>query len=214
MLDKGCRELTFFTNLCDSLSMIWVGLTGGIASGKSTVANILKEMGIPVVDADQLAHAALRHHQLKIVATFGPEILGSDQTIDRRKLGSKIFADPKLRKVLESLTHPYIRAQVAEQKKRLQASGVPLAVYDVPLLFESDLAKQFDHVLLVYSPAAVSVQRMMARNGLTQAEAQQRIANQMDIEKKKALADTVIDNQGDLLALRRQVEAWKNSLGV
>lgn len=189
--------------------MLWVGLTGGIASGKSTVSNILREMGIPVIDADAIAHQALRHNRDKIVASFGPDIVGSDGEIDRRLLGAKVFADANSKRILESLVHPYVRTIVEERKKQLEASGEPLAVYDVPLLFESGLQSDFDHILLVYVPEAVSIRRLMARNGWTEAEARLRIKNQMDIEKKKAEADSILDNQGDIEYLRQQVERWK-----
>lgn len=192
--------------------MKWIGLTGGIACGKTTVANYLRELEIPVVDADRLAHQALKKNQDRIMAYFGPEIVGADGNIDRKSLGNKVFASEKLRSTLEGIIHPYVRDKVKEKRRLFEIAGHALAVYDVPLLFEKSLQDEFDHTLVVYLPVDVSIQRLMDRNGLTAEQAELRIKNQMDIEKKKELADTVFDNRGDRESLKAQVIAWKNSI--
>lgn len=192
--------------------MLWVGLTGGIASGKTTVSNILREMAIPIIDADRLAHQALRVHQDKIVTYFGRDILGPDGEIDRPALGSKVFASNRLKKRLEDVIHPYVQEKVIEKKRLFEVAGHPVVVYDVPLLFENNLQDSFDHVIVVYVPEEVSVQRLMERNKITEGEAKQRISNQINIERKKELADTVFDNQGDRDSLKEQVIKWKEDI--
>ncbi|MEM7647338.1 MAG: dephospho-CoA kinase [Pseudomonadota bacterium] len=202
-----------FFSICGTLlDMLWVGLTGGIASGKTTVANFLREMAIPVVDADQLAHMVLKRNKDKVVNYFGPDILGEDGEINRRKLGEKVFSNPKLKQSLEDMIHPLVQEKVAEKKRLFEIGGHALAIYDVPLLYEKELDKQFDHVLLVYVPESVSKKRLMERNSLSEEEADARISNQIDIESKKNRADTVLNNEGDVDCLRAQVEKWKKTI--
>jgi dephospho-CoA kinase len=188
--------------------MKWIGLTGGIASGKTTVANLLKSHGIPVIDADQLAHQALRFHKDKIITYFGPDVIDDKGELDRRKLAEKVFANKKLKKTLESIIHPFVQEKMQKTKQLLEASGHKLAVYDVPLLFENNLLDQFDEVIVVYVPESLSLSRLMARNNLTEEEAAKRISNQLNIEDKKAKAHIVFDNQGDQDALVEQVNQW------
>lgn len=192
--------------------MLWVGLTGGIACGKSTVANILRELSIPIVDADQMAHQALRFHQNKIVADFGSEILDSNGQIDRHLLGEKVFNNEKSKKALEGILHPVIQKKVSEKKRLFGVGGHSIAVYDVPLLFENNMADQFDHTIVVYAPETLSVKRMVENRGLKEEEAKQRLSNQMSIDDKVAKADTVIENEGDLDELRAKVIKWKNTI--
>lgn len=188
--------------------MKWVGLTGGIASGKTTVANLFRERGIPVIDADQLAHSALLKNKDKIISYFGPEIVDENDELDRRKLGEKVFANPKLLKKLESIIHPYVLNKVAEKRRLFEVSGQSLVIYDVPLLFEKDLQDQFDEVIVVYVPEQTSKERLMLRNGLTEKEADDRLANQINIEKKKELADVVFSNEGDKDDLKNLVTEY------
>ena len=115
--------------------MKWIGLTGGIASGKTTVANLLKEQAVPIIDADQIAHQALKVHHDKIVSYFGSDILDERNRIDRSKLGKKVFSNEKQRKLLEGIVHPFVQAKVDEKKRLLASVGTKWAVYDVPLLY-------------------------------------------------------------------------------
>ena len=186
--------------------MLWIGLTGGLASGKSTASDIFKKMGTPVVDADRLSHQALRVKKDSILERFGPDILNSKGEIDRSLLGKRVFSNQKSRKFLESLIHPYVQGEVKENKDLLMSLGYKMAVYDIPLLFENHLENHFDHILVVYIPESLSLERLMVRDGLEQGEAIQRIKTQMDIEEKKKRADTLIDNQGDKEALENKIK--------
>lgn len=188
--------------------MKWIGLTGGIASGKTTVANIFRELGVPVIDADRLAHIALTRNKDKIISYFGREILDSEGEINRRSLGEKVFQNPKQLKSLEAMIHPFVQEKAMEKKALFEVAGEAMAIYDVPLLFENNLQTQFDEVILVYVPEEISKQRLMARNGLSDKEATDRLLSQMSIEKKKDMADVVFSNEGDPDDLRTLVKAY------
>lgn len=192
--------------------MKWIGLTGGIASGKSTVAGMLREMGAPVIDADKLAHQALHFYAEQLATEFGEEILNPDGHVNRKKLGAKIFSSPESKKKLEDLIHPFVRKEVKKKRKEWADQGHSFAIYDVPLLFEKNLEDQFDQVVLVYAPLELSIKRLMKRNNLSHKEAILRLSNQMDIEEKKHKADVVIDNQGSLDQLSEKVIAWQQTL--
>ncbi len=194
--------------LCHPWNMKWIGLTGGIASGKTTVGNMFREHGVPVIDADRLAHLALTKNKDKITKYFGNDVLDGNGEVDRRKLGEKVFGNSKQLKWLEGLIHPFVQAKVAEKKRLFEVAGETIAIYDVPLLFENQLQKDFDEVLLVYAPEELSKQRLMARNGLSENQAKARLQTQMPIEQKKTLADVVIVNDGDRDQLRQQVDDY------
>ena len=177
-----------------------VGLTGGIASGKSTLAAALRALGAPVIDADQLARDAVRRGSpalQAIVAAFGPRILALDGELDRKAMGALVFADPAARARLEAIVHPAVRQGVAEASARLAAEGQAVAFYDVPLLYERGLDREVDCVVVVHAPREVQVARLQARDGLTLAEAEARLAAQMPIDEKARRADVVVDNRGD-----------------
>ena len=188
--------------------MFWIGLTGGLASGKSTASGIFKKMGIPVVDADSLAHQALKARKDFILKIFGPDILNSQGEIDRVLLGKKVFSDEKSRKSLETVIHPYVHEKAKENKDLLKSLDYKMAIYDVPLLFENQLEDHFDHILVVYIPKSLSLKRLMARGGMSREEAIRRIQIQMDIEEKKKKADTLIDNQGDKKELENKIKRF------
>lgn len=193
-----------------------IGLTGGIATGKSTVASMLRERGAAIVDADQVAREVVepgRPALREIVNRFGPAILNEDGTLNRKKLGEIVFADPARRKELEAITHPAIRARMREMTAALQAEDPDrLIVADIPLLFEAGLERQYECVLLVYVPREIQKERLMKRDGLTEEEAERRLAAQMDIEEKKRRADYVIDNSGTPEETARQVDLFLRSL--
>ena len=194
--------------------MLWIGLTGALASGKTTVADVFREMGIPVVDADALAHQALESCKDRILEDLGPEILDRQGKVDRSLLGARVFSEQKLMKSLERIVHPYVQQKALEKRHFLESKGYKMAVYDVPLLFENQLEGHFDWILVVYIPETLSLQRLMVRDGLERKEALRRIQSQMDIEQKKARADVVMDNQGDKEKLKEKVQEFLGSLAL
>lgn len=185
-----------------------IGLTGGIACGKSTVADMLRAHGVPVIDADVIARQLLEHgtEGLAAVKKRFPDAVLPNGTLDRARLGQKIFTDASEREALNAIVHPLVAAQVMVQAQALAAAGHPVAVYDVPLLFENGLERLVDGVLVVDAPPQVQKARLVARNGLSDAEAQSRIDSQWPLARKKALATWVIDNGGTLANTRAQVE--------
>lgn len=193
-----------------------IGLTGGIACGKSTVAAMLVALGAELIDADGLAREVVQPgspglHQ--VVEQFGSGILRADGSLDRKALGQIVFADAGARNNLEQILHPLIRAMMRERMEEARRSSPDkLVVVDVPLLFESKLEWMFDETLLVYIPQELQLARLQERDGLSKEQAQRRIDAQIPIEDKRALADHVIDNSGDREATRRQVEQWVRRL--
>jgi dephospho-CoA kinase len=186
-----------------------VGLTGGIATGKSTFAALLRRRGVPVVDADALARSAVEpgtEGLAEIARAFGPEAIGPDGALDRRRMASIVFADPGARRRLEAIVHPAVRRLLREETARLAAQGHALAFYDVPLLFEVGLEGELDAVVVVWAPRAVQRERLVRRDGLDPAEAEARLAAQMDVEVKAARADFVVENGGALGALDEKAD--------
>lgn len=182
-----------------------VGLTGGIATGKSTFAEALRELGAPVVDADQLAREAVLKGSpaLELIAReFGPDALGPDGELDRKRMADLVFADAGARARLEAIVHPAVRAALQRETARLAAAGHDIAFYDVPLLYERGRELEFECVVVVFAPAETQRARLVARDGLSPAEAEARLAAQMPIEAKASRADVVVVNDGDLAALR------------
>ena len=140
--------------------MQWIGLTGGIATGKSTAAEILRKLGYPVIDADAVSRQAVGPGTMglqEVVRTFGQDVLLADGSLDRKKMATAVFDNPQLREKLEIILHPLIQAEVARQRQELEKNGHQLAIYDVPLLFEKNLDNQFDQIILVYAPEAVQM---------------------------------------------------------
>jgi len=193
-----------------------VGLTGGLASGKSLVAGMLRELGAAVVDADRIARDVLAPGgpaYPDVVREFGPEIVAADGTIDRPRLGARIFADPAARAQLNRLTHPHIRRRMVEEAARLAARPETQAiVFDVPLLLDTTDGREFDldGIAVVAAPDALRLRRVAARDGLSPEEARRRLDAQVPLAEKIARADWVIDNGGTLEATRAQVERlWR-----
>jgi dephospho-CoA kinase len=181
-----------------------IGLTGGIASGKSTFAAALRARGVPVLDADALARAAVAKGTpalAEIVAAFGPEVLAPDGELDRRRMGERVFADPAARARLEAIVHPRVRARFAEEVAARAAEGHALVFYDVPLLYEAHLEAMVELVVVVWAPRAVQLGRLAARDGLSPAAAEARLAAQLPLDEKAARADVVVANEGDVAAL-------------
>ncbi|MEZ0580890.1 dephospho-CoA kinase [Nocardioides sp. MH1] len=183
-----------------------IGLTGGIASGKSTVSALLREHGAVVIDADQLAREVVAKGTPgleQVVEAFGPEILTPEGEMDRAAVGAIVFADEGRRRVLESIVHPLVFERVVELEAAAGADD--LVVHDIPLLAESGRADTFDAVLVVDAPAEVQVERMLRDRGWTQEDAESRIAAQATRADRLAVATHVIDNTGTLDDLRRRV---------
>lgn len=195
-----------------------IGLTGSIASGKSTVSAILREIGAPVIDADAIVHE-LQQPGTEVTAAiareFGPGVLRPDGSLDRAALGRIVFADPDRRRALEAIVHPAVRAEMQRRIEALRQEGRPAVVLDIPLLYESGgWDRLVDEVWVVYVDRATQKARLMARSGLAPDEAEARIAAQSDLEEKARRAGRVIDNRGDLAETRAQVlAAWQAVLG-
>lgn len=184
------------------------GLTGGIASGKSTVSAMFCEAGVPVIDADALAREVVEPGQpaLAEIAARFPGTLTADGRLDRARLGARIFADPGERAALEAITHPRIQVLSMEKLAALAAGGARAAIYDAALLIENGLHRGLAGVILVACPEEVQLARLMARNALTEAQVRERIASQMPLEQKRRFATWIIDNGGSLEATRAQVK--------
>ena len=194
-----------------------IGLTGGIATGKSTVASLLAEHGATVVDSDELAREVVQRGQpalAEIAERFGPDVIAPDGSLDRAAMGAIVFADPEARRDLERITHPRIAELTQERIAAAAARDAGVVVVDVPLLFESKREDMFEGVLLVYAPEEVQIRRLIARDGLDEAAARQRLAAQLPIEEKRSRATWVIDNSGRLDETRRQVDRWWSDLAA
>jgi dephospho-CoA kinase len=188
--------------------MLVVGLTGGIATGKSTVAAMFAARGAAIVDADRIAHAlqepGRRCHQ-QIVEAFGREVLDEAGRIDRRLLAARVFADASARQHLEAIMHPAIREACEDEIRAAEASGMTICIVDAALILETGRRERFHKILVVAAPADVQVARLVRSRGLTETEARQRLHAQWSTAVKAALADFVIDNGGDLASTEAQV---------
>ncbi|WP_283621265.1 dephospho-CoA kinase [Limosilactobacillus avium] len=194
-----------------------VGLTGGIASGKSTVSQMLSQVGLPIVDADQVAHRLQQPGQLglsELVGQFGREILTADGHLNRGALGKMAFSDAGVRHQLNAIMQPLIRETIMDQLAAFKKQDIPFVILDAPLLFEQGYDQECDLIVVVTVSHDCQVQRLMSRNGYTRAVAEQRIAAQWPLAKKSRQADVVINNDGSLDELRRQVAKLVDYLGA
>lgn len=197
--------------------MLWIGLTGAIGSGKSTVAKVLREKGFPVLDADQVVHDLLKPggrtaHDL--ISTFGQSVRDSEGNLDRRALGKLVFFDKAKLDLLESILHPKVREEVARLRGALAKTGAPVAFYDVPLLFEKNMESQFNFIVVVSASEKVRHQRIGQRMNLTHAEILAREKNHIRPEIKRQKASAVIDNDSSMESLLRETDAALNKLGI
>lgn len=194
---------------------VTIGLSGGIGTGKSSVARMFAAQGAVVIDADAIVHE-LQARGMPMVAelaeAFGSGVLDAEGGLDRAALGAIVFRDPEARTRLNAIVHPKVGAEFARRVAEARASGARVLVLDIPLLFEgrrsgtgSAARMQFDATVLVYAPEALQIERQIARDGCNREEAIRRVRAQMPIEEKKALADYVIDNGGSLAETERQV---------
>ncbi|MGE4578568.1 MAG: dephospho-CoA kinase [Desulfuromonadales bacterium] len=188
--------------------MMVVGVTGGIATGKSAVVEQFRQLGAAVISADELAREIVRPGEealAQLVARFGQDILQADGTLDRKALAEIIFADPAARQDLNQITHPAIARLAAARIASLQRQGEALVIYEAPLLFEAGAESRVDRVLVVTAPAEVQRRRLMARDGLDDQAAQARITAQMPLADKVRRADFVVENAGSIDELATQV---------
>jgi len=186
-----------------------VGLTGGIATGKSTVSEILRQLGGEIIDADQLARDVVEPEQpawKQILEEFGRGVVTAAGTLDRKKLGAIVFADPERRKRLEAITHPAIRARFQARLDELAAQGFAgIVVFDAPVMIESGNYKNMDRLVVVVTDDATQAARLQERDGTDEAEGRRKIASQMPLAEKAKLADYVIDNSGTREATAAEV---------
>jgi dephospho-CoA kinase len=191
--------------------LLVAGLTGGIASGKSTVARMLRKAGAVVIDADEIARQVVAPglpawHDIQ--ALFGSSVLLPDKTIDRDALGKIVFADPELRRRLEKIIHPRVGTAIAAQLQRVARTEPDAVVLlDIPLLFETGRTDGLAEIIVVYVPEALQCQRLMQRDGLTESEAKTRMAAQLTMDEKAEKATIVIDNSGSLADTEKQALA-------
>lgn len=199
------------------MSVALVGLTGGIASGKSTVARAFSERGIPVIDADQLAREVVAPGSeglAAIVEAFGEEVLLPDGSLDRKGLGARVFADRSLLPQLNGIVHPLVGRLSAERIAAIEAGSVPYAIYEAPLIVENGLHRAMRALIVVALDVPLQIERVMKRDDLGREEAENRIKAQAPLSKKLEAADYVIDNGQDLSTLFQRVDEVHQQLLV
>ncbi|MFL9486850.1 MULTISPECIES: dephospho-CoA kinase [Staphylococcus] len=192
-----------------------IGLTGGIASGKSTVSELLTAFGFKVVDADTAAREAVAKGTpgiAKVKEVFGEEVIDENGEMDRKYMGELVFNNPGERIKLNEIVHPKVREIMEEKKQQFLNKGHNV-IMDIPLLFENELQDTVDEVWLVYTSESIQIDRLMERNDLTQEEAKARVYSQISIDKKSRMADHVIDNLGDKLELKQNLEKLLSEKG-
>lgn len=192
-----------------------IGLTGGIATGKSTVSNYLLSLGVPVIDADLISREVVEPGTPgleKLVQTFGAELLNPQGQLNRPVLAQKLFDNEEVRKQVNQLLHPIIYERMFERVARYHSNGETLVVLDIPLLFETIATDRFDSIWLVYIPEKIQLERLKKRDQLSQEAAQARMASQLSIEEKKKLADVIINNSGSIEETREQVQMLLKSI--
>lgn len=184
-----------------------IGLTGGIASGKSTVATFFKDAGIPVIETDQIAKTVLTPGSAaydQVVQHFGESILLSEGIINRKALGERIFKNESDREILNQIVHPEVRTITQSKVDVLKKEGHALIVIDVPLLFEAGFDQDVDSTLVISVPKAIQLERLMARDGIEKSYALKKINAQLSLKEKRKRADVVIDNRGSILDTKNQ----------
>lgn len=190
--------------------MHWYGLTGGLGTGKSTVSQFLRKQGVPVVDADRIAREVVEKGSTglsQLTQAFGPGILNQSGELDRQKMASLVFSEPKKLELLESIIHPLVQQEVRSQRQWLSDQHYSWAVYDVPLLFEKNLKSQFDGIILVTCDEDQQWARIRVRNAWNDEEIRKRLQAQVPLKEKIRQSDHVIENNGSLEDLEKKVAA-------
>ena len=188
-----------------------VGLTGGISSGKSTVSSYLKQLKIPVIDADEVARKVVEPNSQgakEIRKTFGSDVFEEDGSLNRQKLGELVFSNAENRQKLDELLQPLIKIMILEEIEAYRQKGENMIVLDLPLLFEKQYEELCEEIIVVYVPRELQLERLMKRNQYTKQEALSRIDSQLSIEEKRKRATVLFDNQGTIQQLYHQVEQW------
>lgn len=188
-----------------------VGLTGGISSGKSTVSSYLKQLKIPVIDADEVARKVVEPNSqgaIEIKKAFGSDVFEEDGSLNRQKLGALIFSNAEKRQKLDDLLQPLIKIMILDEIEEYRQKGETMIVLDLPLLFEKHYEKLCEEIIVVYVPRELQLERLMKRNQYTKQEALSRIDSQLSIEEKRKRATVLLDNQGTVQQLYQQVEQW------
>lgn len=189
--------------------MLWIGLTGGLGSGKSTVAQLLRDRGVNVIDADEMARLAVGPGSKgldQIVQKFGTDVQSPDGSLNRAALAEIVFGDSVKLAELEAIIHPVVRELTAAARAKAEAAGAKIAFYDVPLLYEKNMSDQFDAVVVVNSGLEVQIERAMSRDGFTRDQVLARVNSQLPLAEKVRRADFVIQNTGAMSDLIPQVE--------
>ena len=188
-----------------------VGLTGGISSGKSTVSSYLKQLKIPVIDADEVARKVVEPNTQgakEIRKAFGSDVFEEDGSLNRQKLGALIFSNAENRQKLDELLQPLIKIMILDEIEAYRQKGENMIVLDLPLLFEKQYEELCEEIIVVYIPRKLQLERLMKRNQYTKQEALSRIDSQLSIEEKRKRATVLLDNQGTIQQLYQQVEQW------
>lgn len=186
-----------------------IGLTGGIACGKSSVGAILRKLGVKVIDADEIAHRIYLPGTsgfTEVIREFGSDILDTDGQINRKRLGEIVFQSPKARAKLEEITHPAIIQEVNDLIRAAKSENCPLLVVEVPLLFEAGLEEMFDYIWVVSARPDVQLKRLMQRNHLTPEQATARLSAQLPLSKKEGKADVIVYNNNELYHLEDEIK--------
>ncbi|MGO8989382.1 MAG: dephospho-CoA kinase [bacterium] len=190
--------------------MLIVGLTGGVASGKTAVSQVLREEGAYIIDADQIARELVQPHKPawnEIIRAFGKEILQEDRSVDRKELADKIFADPEQRKVLNQILHPRIKEEIARRAREIgQKNPEAIVVIDAPLLVELGMHHNVDRLIVVTSTQTQQMERLKKRDGRSPEEALRLLSSQMPVEEKEKLADFVVRNEGSLEEMKKRAK--------
>jgi len=197
--------------------MLWIGLTGGIACGKSTVSAALRKRGLCVIDADQLAREVVARGSAglaEIAAAFGPESLDARGELDRKRLGALVFADAGARTRLNAIVHPRIASRAAAERDAAQARGEWVAFYDAALIVENGLQRDMHGLIVVESTRERQIERLVQRDGLDRRQAEARLAAQLDPAERRAAATWLIDNDGEWSAAERQLDAILDELSA
>lgn len=197
--------------------MKWIGLTGPMGSGKSTVAELLRRRGYSVLDADRIVHQLLEpggEAESEIVKTFGEDVLGADRHLDKKSLGRAVFNDKTQLEKLERILHPLVRTVVAREKRALIQQGKSVAFYDVPLLFEKKMEADFDKIIVVTAPEDIRRRRLASRSQMTDIEFEDRSKHHISPQEKEARASAVVRNLGNLDDLDNEISKALRLVGL
>jgi dephospho-CoA kinase len=212
-IEPGCGDLTLQPGSFSKTGSVVVGVTGGIATGKSTVCAMFKELGAQVISADEIAHHLMEPYTdvwKNIKNSYGDGILNADETINRRKLSAIVYADPKKLRHLEEITHPQVLKQLAEKSKEFHTEKDGILILEIPLLIETSSQYMVDKVIVVASEQKTQIERLINRYGINSEEALLRIKSQIPMEEKKKVADWVINTEESIISTKEHIyRIWR-----